>query len=540
MKSKRSLTHLAHAAITIGLNLVVAVAAESQAFPWVGLSGFRAQVLWEEGPGHDGPGAADHFGHALAAGDFNADGADDLAIGVPFNDCDFVVWDCGSVQVRLGERSQELLSPATALRQGALDNREVDEHFGFALAAGDFDGDGYEDLAVGAPRNRAIFPSGTYPTGQVDLHFGNAGGVAAIGLPLRAGHQGVPGTGYNESLFGSAVAFGDFDGDGRDDLAIGAPKDGARSSDGFIYNGGTVTIVALDAEANLAGFEMFLGDQGLPDAVEAGERFGAALATGDWNGDGFDDLAIGVPEEDDTGAVLVVYGSPFSLIYANHWYIGQGDLGEPAEPGDRFGEALAAGDFNDDGFADLAIGAPDEDGENGGPSNTGRVHVVYGSSVGLSTAIASTKLDEDILSSGAEGSDYFGSTLAAGDFDGDGVDDLAIGREGENGAVVDSGAVSIVLGTPSGLLGADHEARPGSFPSYMIPDGEVGSPYYGFAQAAGDFNGDGASDLAIGGPNADWDEVAVDVGRVAVLRGALFADGFEAGAFPLWSRVEPD
>ena len=128
---------------------------------------------------------------------------------------------------------------------------------------------------------------------------------------------------------GHSLAAGDFDGDGRADLAIGAPRDsGTNISDGAKPGNVLVTHGHTGGLYPVVAFEMELGLDGLPDAPEHEEEFGFALASGDFDGDGFDDLAISVPAEDDVGAVLVDYGSPFSLLFANHWYFGLIDLDE--------------------------------------------------------------------------------------------------------------------------------------------------------------------------------------------------------------------
>jgi hypothetical protein len=531
-------------ATVLALTMVSAAAPVcGQQLSWVGLSGHEADLLVEQGSGPDAGGPADHFGFSVAAGDFNADGVDDLAIGVPNNDCDSVVWDCGSIAYRFGIRGLGLGLSSHVLRQpiGVPEGGEAGEQFGYALATGDFDGNGADDLVVGTPGNKIeswSTPGERIATGSTDVHFGTATGLTNWSVEYRPGSFGLPGVPSYLSRFGASVAMGDFDGDGRDDIAVGAPDDSVPGWNGFSVRGGSVMVFGRDAIGNVGGYEMMLGDQGLPDEAEEGEKFGKALAAGDFNHDGYDDLAIGVPREDDIGAVLVVYGSQWSLLFANHLYIGEWDLGEPAEPGDLFGDALAAGDFNGDGYDDLAIGAPEEDGGDGVPSNMGLVGIAYGSAGGLLAAHPPVRLYEHMLyGSGSEANDYFGAALAAGDFNGDGYDDLAIGTEGEDNGVTDSGAVSIVLGTALGLPGAARVARPTGSPAGMIPDGESGSPYYGFAVAAGDFDGNGFSDLAVGGPNQDRFGAGIDSGAVAVLYGHLFVDGFENGLTNVWSRV---
>ena len=168
---------------------------------------------------------------------------------------------------------------------------------------------------------------------------------------------------------------------------------------------------------------------------------GTAAAAGraelvDFNGDNLDDLAIGAPGENlgvraDAGAVNVQYGSPAGLA-GNGQVLTQGT----PEAGDRFGAALAKGRFNDDDFVDLAVGAPAED--LGRTDAAGVVTVFYGSASGL------TGPGDILQQTSPENGDAFGSTLDSGDFNADGVDDLAVGAPGEDvGPDQDAGAVTV-------------------------------------------------------------------------------------------------
>ena len=206
----------------------------------------------------------------------------------------------------------------------------------------------------------------------------------------------------------------------------------------------------------------------------------------DFNGDGFDDLAIGVPSEGVggaafAGAVNVVYGSPGGLAGTNQVLI----QANP-EAGDLFGFAVAKGDFNADGFTDLAVGAPHED--VGGVVLAGAVNVFYGSAAGLP---ASSQVR---LQANPEDSDQFGFALDAGLFNDDNVMDLAVGAPGETvGGRRGAGAVSVFYGSAAGL--------PATSQTLLQGNPEPGDNF-GAALVAGFFNAD-QGDLAVGAPRED-------------------------------------
>jgi hypothetical protein len=286
--------------------------------------------------------------------------------------------------------------------------------------------------------------------------------------------------------------------------------------------------------------QTILGDG---DPGESNENFGSRLAAGDFDGDGFDDLAVAVPWEtagpgQAQGGVHFVYGGAAGLPAGGSYLLRRAELGS-GDPVGGFGYALAAGDFDVDARHDLVVGAPLN--EVLGNDQAGTAFVLYGTATAMDYKRTPPLTLGSILLSGSSGSpgDHFGASVAVGDFDEDGDDDLAIGVPGfENFATLDSGALAIVNGV-AGLGLDENSSRFLEFARNGIP-GEAGQSHvqWGDSLAAGDFDGDGASDLAVGAPEESLG-TAASVGSVTILHGALFADGFEFLGYVGWSDYVP-
>jgi hypothetical protein len=518
--------------------LAVLVPAKASPDSFTGLSSVRARFGVE--PTEQGflPAANDYFGLVHATGDFNSDGADDLVTGIPYDDCTAAIVNCGAAVVRWGFPGYGLTSSVLFLSQstpGSPNPPVADDLFGRALAVGDFNGDGRDDLAIGQPRLDSSDPGG------VEIHYGLPGGIQWAGEHfLRPGVDGLPAPGAEfTTRFGWSLASGDFDGDGFDDLAIGYLYDRDELEEGMV-EGGSVTVAHGGAGGLMpfSGYRVAQHEPGIPDAPENGDRFGFALGSGDWNGDGFDDLVIGAPGEDGTGAMLVLFGSPNSLIFANHYWLGEFDLGTVGNLDDNFGSSFASGDFDRDGFDDLVIGSPGRDNVNG-DNAIGMITALYGAPGSPATGggfdfAARQFLWEDVVGGQSSAEDRFGSALAAGDFGGDGYDDLAIGTPYNVATQDDEGLVTVLTGGANRLFSRFDALLPGY---HGIPgtSPHQGGLHFGSSLATGDFVGNGFADLAIGMPYYNGAEV--DQGAEAILYGSLFSDGFETGGTGFWSAT---
>lgn len=369
--------------------------------PWTGIS--------QAGLGSNEIG--DRFGAALAAGDFDGDGKDDLAVGAPGESPGS---DPKSGWVFLFRGSNNGVIPWQGFGQSGLGSNEQEDLFGASLAAGDFDGDGRQDLAVGAPGES---PSSEPKSGWVFVFRGTAEGVS----PWQGIGQAGLGNNESEDRFGAALAASDFDNDGKDDLAVGAPGEAPGSSPKsgwmFVFRGNTTEMTPWQ------GF----GQEGL-GADELDDKFGSALAVGDFDGDGTQDLAIGAPAESPgnepkSGWAFIFRGG--SSVMSPWVGFGQANLGSN-EQDDRFGAALASGDFNGNGVDDLVVGAPGE--SPGSEPKSGWAFAYRGSSTGMSPLKGFGQAGLGVNELG----DGFGMALAPGDFDADGMDDLTVGAPGES------------------------------------------------------------------------------------------------------------
>jgi FG-GAP repeat len=425
--------------------------------------------------------------HAAADGslqaDFDNDGFPDLAIGVIGEDAGTE----GAVNVLYGSSTGptgvggQFFTQDSPRVPGAA---EPDDSFGAALAVGDFDRDGFADLAIGVPHEDV----GTIAdAGAVNVLYGSIGGLTGTGSQIFT--QNSPGVGSAAEefdSFGHALAAGDFDSEGFADLAIGAPGEDI----GTLDFGGAVNILP-GSTGGLTGLGSQLFTQnspGVPGGAEPGDNLGLALASEDFNSDSFADLAIGSAEDvgtlEDAGAVNVLPGSASGLTGTGSQSFTQNSPGVPGDPqeNDGFGgRALAAGDFDSDSFADLAIGVL-EDVDT--ISGAGTVNILPGSAGGL-TGTGSQLFTQDTpeVPDSAELLDQFGAALAAGDFDSDSFADLAVGVLGEDvDAFQDAGAVNMLPGSAGGLTGTGSQLFTQNSPG--VRDSVEFDDFFGNALAA--------------------------------------------------------
>jgi hypothetical protein len=466
----------------------------------------------------------DQLGYSVSnAGDVNGDGYDDVILGAPYGDAggsssgeSYVVFGGSDIAGHSGNFYLSDLDGSDGFR---IDGDSSYDNSGYSVSGvGDVNGDGYDDVLVGA---YAADGSYTY-AGQTYVIFGGStvGSSGSIDVDDLDGSNGfvINGDSYAEYSGISVSGAGDFNGDGYDDILIGASQ-GDPNGDTYggesylVYGGSNVSSTGTLWLSALTGSNGFVinGD----DSYDYSGR--SVSGAGDFNGDGYNDIIIGAYQADPdstsaAGESYIVYGGltvgisgSFELSALNgvNGFVIKGD-----DSSDYSGWAVSgAGDFNGDGYDDVIIGAyladPNYD------YSAGESYILYGgSSVGTSGSVALSSLDGDdgFVLEGIDSSDYSGYAVSnAGDVDGDGYDDVIIGAyqaDKSNGWYfygTSTGESYVVLGGSSVGSSGTFELDDLDGSNGFRIKGDDSYDYSGFAVGGGgDFNGDGYDDVIVG------------------------------------------
>lgn len=443
------------------------------------------------------------------AGDVNGDGLGDFVVSAPRADLGSAV-DTGAAFVVFGRDGGGFTVDLDTLVEDGRGIR-IDGAGGFAggqpdvAGAGDVNGDGLSDILIGdanatvgsSPQAGKVYVVfGSAVAKRIDLSSGSAFVQNGLGIEID-GAQSYARTGE------SVAAVGDFNGDGLGDVVIGASNQPrtvtspAPEGKAFVIFGSsaarTVTLGALSAAD---GFELY---------SQVGQaRLGASVSgVGDANGDGYADVLVGAPGaggtgREDSGRAYLIFGSksPTALDVDATSTARRGWVFEGAHAGDGMGTSVAAlGDVNGDGLADMAIGAPNAVALE--RNDGGMAYVLFGRETSGRTDLRSLEVDRGFRIFGAAVGDSAGSSVSgAGDFNGDGMNDILVGGfrptahvvfGSHTGAAVDL-ANFVELGQGMRVVGSEYS---------------FGSSF----QSIGDTNGDGAGDLIFGTPYYNRAEV---------------------------------
>jgi len=375
---------------------------------------------------------------------------------------------------------------------------DADDWSGFSVASGDINGDGYNDVIIGA--NRAD-PAGGANAGEVYVIFGNASPIVSKDLNSSSANIKIYGDDAGDEC-GRSLSSGDINGDGFDDIIIGAykadPAGGANAGEAYVIFGSATPRRNRDLNSRAANMTIY-GD-------DANDFAGRTVSSGDINGDGYDDVIIGAHKADptggaDAGETYVIFGSPAPsttvdlnsesadmIIYGN-------------DAGDYSGRSVSSGDIDGDGYDDVIIGANYADPAGG--ANAGETYVILGSA----TPPAIIDLNDspspaDMIIYGDDADDGSGRSVSSSDIDGDGYDDVIIGAYlADTAGGTDAGETYVILGSTTPPATIDLNDSPS--PADMIIYGADTDDYSGSSVSSGDINGDGYDDVIIGANNAD-------------------------------------
>jgi hypothetical protein len=405
-----------------------------------------------------------------------------------------------------------------------------------AHARADFDGDGVDDLAVAGAQVEFLSDMSPWPEGVVAVRYSR---VQRDDLFFGASELGQGGG------FGSVLATGDFNDDGRDDLVVAEPFDSANGSRGAV--GAGVVWILPGSRSGLdirTAYRISRGTSGVVGDVTPDELFGDQLAVGDLDHDGRDDLAIAAPgtkvgSTQRAGAVVVLYGSRYGISGAGSQVVSRSTPGVPGGPrtDERFGYRLAIGRVTGDAYADLIIGVPMA--VTTGTSHDGAVVMVPGGSRGVSGASASA-VTGDAVSWALSGSGHYpsvfmlGESIVTADLNGDGRDEVVAASPGGRFLEQMGGLVVALKASGSRLVAGGATAVSQSSPGMPGEVDQRGA--FGASLAAADLDRDGRDDLAIGAPFRDVGSVT-DAGSVFVVRGS--SAGLTSRGAKLYTQGSP-
>ncbi|MEO1329673.1 MAG: hypothetical protein AAFW46_08425 [Pseudomonadota bacterium] len=398
----------------------------------------------------------DRSGFAVSgAGDLNDDGIPDIVVAA--REASPNGASSGAVYVVFGQQSAfsatvdlSALNGSNGFRLNGIDPGDL---AGNSVAnAGDVNGDGIDDLIIGA---RDAAPGGRIDAGETYVVFGQSGGFAAsVELSSLNGSNGftLNGIAADDRSGRTVSSAGDFNGDGVDDILIGAGAGGAF----LVYgdSGGFAASIDLSSLSSSTGFRITTFNTGDPSGREV-------AALGDVNGDGFDDVIVsgGAGNQNGQGESGVIYGRPSSGS------VNPTTLDAPfgfrlvgADPFDDSGDAVAGvGDVNGDGIADILIGASQA--SQSGGMGAGEVYLVFGAETRPSAVFELSSIDgrNGYLFRGLDEFDASGSALAGvGDVNADGAPDFVIGAfRGDPNGNFNAGESYLIYGGADRLRALD-------------------------------------------------------------------------------------
>lgn len=433
--------------------------------------------------------AGARFGSDVAsAGDVNGDGYEDLIVGSIF----YADGEASEGAAFVFHGGPGGLAGATfADADTVLQSNQAAARFGGAVAsAGDVDGDGYDDVIVGAGGWESAGQAADFEEGAAFVFLGGPGGIPSGGLEVAAAT--LEGDVASTRLGSSVSTAGDVDGDGYDDVVAGGylyQSTGEETREGvaMIFLGGPDGV----ASAGFATAHAVLqADQ--PDAF-----LGNAVAgPGDLDGDGFDDVVVGAPRynapDEREGAVFVFYGSDTGISDGGPTTAGAQLEGDQVDA--RFGATVAAaGDVNADGFPDFIVGAPRYDADQ---ADEGAAFVFLGGAGGIASGgpgAAAARLEGDQpggVVNTCEG--VFGCAVAGGDWDGDGYSDVIVGSPTHDAGQLDEGLAFLFRGGPDGVASA------GAGGADQVFEANRAGIWLGWSAALADVDDDGDADAMLG------------------------------------------